>query len=47
MVKSWKWINAYEKAREKYGVEKSKQIANKTIIKKPIKRRGVFGGFRL
>ncbi len=29
--KSWKWIDAYEKARKKYGVAKSRAIANRTI----------------
>jgi hypothetical protein len=32
--KSWAWINAYEKSRKKYGVEKSKELANKTIKKR-------------
>jgi len=37
--KSWKWIDAYEKARKKYGVAKSKEIANRTIKKRPTKRK--------
>ena len=32
--KSWKWIYAYEKARKKYGVVKSRTIANRTAKKR-------------
>ena len=32
--KSWKWIDAYEKARRKYNVTRSRIIANRTIKKR-------------
>jgi hypothetical protein len=37
--KSWKWIEAYEKARKKYDIDKSKKIANKTIKRRRLIRR--------
>jgi hypothetical protein len=42
--KSWKWIRAYEEARKKYSPEKSKEIANRTIVRrKPTPKRNPFG----
>lgn len=41
--KSWKWIDAYEKARKTNTVEKSKMIANKTIKKRTVKKTTLFG----
>lgn len=46
MEKSWKWINAYEKARtEKKSVAESKKLANKTIKKRVSKTAKVKAGF--
>jgi len=46
MVKrSWKWLDAYDEARKKYGVAESKKIANKTIKHRKKKKKPLFSLF--